>query len=233
MFHAFIDESEYQDQYFCLSALIVSDKNLVQLNCQLGELVQEYARTTAVKANSELHGYDLMQQKGDWHGVPMGITASIYLKALGIVNDCAEALYVETIDRVKQAKRYTVPFNHRTVAIGFILERVNEFAERSNYPVRAYLDDHYTAPEGRKEFLHYKLNGTLGYRSSKLERVESFDFYDSRSLYGLQAADLCCYAYQRKLFATNVNLRVENLQEKMWGAIEGIRDAGRTRIWPK
>ena len=150
MFHAFIDESQYQDQYFCLSALIVSDKNLVQLNCQLGELVQEYARTTAVKANSELHGYDLMQQKGDWHGAPMGITASIYLKALGIINDCAEALYVETIDRVKQAKRYTVPFNHRTVAIGFILERVNEFAGRSDYPVRAYLDDHYTAPEGRK-----------------------------------------------------------------------------------
>ncbi|MGV3071073.1 DUF3800 domain-containing protein [Corynebacterium phoceense] len=232
MLHAFIDESEYGDKYFILSALVVSDENLESLERELETLVFMYSITTDVREGSELHGYELMQQKGDWKGIPMGIVSSIYMKALGIINKYASALYVETIDREAQRRRYTYVYNHRRIAIGYILERVNGYALRHNQEVEAYLDDHYTAPEGRKEFVQYKAMGTFGYRSSKLTAVKEMDFYDSKSKLGLQAADLCCYVYQRTLCAKDVNPRTAKLQQKMWNALEDVRAAGRTRVWP-
>lgn len=232
MLHAFIDESEYKDKYFILTALIVKDENLEALNNDLASLIFDYALTTGTSFDAELHGHDLMQQKKDWKGVPLNITASIYKRALGIVNKHASALFVETIDRECQRRKYTNPYNHRTIAIGYILERVHEYAFRVNDEATAYLDDHYTAPEGRKEFIQYKAMGTFGYKSSKLSTIKELDFYDSRTLMGLQGADLCCYIYQRKLVAMNANPRALQLQNKLWDIVEDIRRTGRQRIWP-
>lgn len=232
MLYAFIDESEHQDKYFILTALIVRDENLDNLNQGLANLLAQYATTTGTPEHGELHGYDLMQQKGDWAGFPLRLTSSLYLKALEIINKQCETLYVETIDREEQRKRYKTVFNHRSLAIGFILERVNEFALRHREEVLTYLDDHYTAPAGRKEFIAYKATGTFGYKSSRLEAIRELDFFDSRSMFGLQAADLCCYAYQRNLCARKSHPKTVKLQEKMWTSLADIRSNGRVRIWP-
>lgn len=98
--------------------------------------------------------------------------------------------------------------------------------------VKAYLDDHYTAPEGRKEFIEYKENGTFGYRSSKLKNIVEMEFYDSKSHYGLQASDLCCYIYQRHLCVTDAHPKVQKLQDKLWSIFADLRIRGRVRIWP-
>lgn len=233
MLRAFIDESEYQDKYFTLSALIVSDEKLPLMERELQEMMQEYSRTVGIPVDAELHGHDLMQQSCDWKGVHMNVASSIYLKSLGIINRYASALYIETIDREAQRRRYRTVHNHRRIAIGYILERINEYAGRNGQRVEAYLDDHYTAPAGRREFLEYKQRGTFGYRSSQLPNVTQLDFYDSRKMWGLQASDLCCYIYNRQLTAKNANKRVKKLQDKMWKSLESIRWAGRTRVWPK
>ncbi|CAB0888491.1 hypothetical protein FRC0420_00219 [Corynebacterium diphtheriae] len=44
LLHAFIDESEYRDKYFILSALIVEDDKLKQLNSDLKALLSDYCR---------------------------------------------------------------------------------------------------------------------------------------------------------------------------------------------
>ena len=228
MLHAFIDESEHRDKYFILTALVVTDENLPYLERELDLLVVKYATTTKqVRLGAELHGYDLMQQKRDWSGVPLNMATSIYLKALGIIEKWASALFVETIDRHAQAARYRNPWNARSIAIGYILERVNGYANLQKDMVNCYLDDHYTAPAGRKEFVQYKAAGTFGYKSSKLAYVKELEFYDSRSHRGLQAADLCCYVYQRRLTVTNGSKKMLSTQEKMWGAISGIAGTGR------
>lgn len=211
---------------------MITEENLALMEWELKQLLFEYAITTKVSIYSEFHGYDIMQQKKDWHGIPVGIASSIYLKALGIINRHADALYIETIDRVAQAKRYRYLHDHRTIAIGYILERANEYAYRKNEKVVAYLDDHYTAPEGRKEFVQYKATGTFGYKSSRLAHIEELYFEDSRSKMGLQASDLCCYIYQRVLCVENPSPRVKKMQDKMWHALEDIRVNGRQRIWP-
>lgn len=211
---------------------MITEENLVLMELELKQLLFEYAITTPVSIYSELHGYDMMQQKKDWQGIPMGIASSIYLKALGIINKYADALYIETIDRNAQQKRYKYVHDHRTIAIGYILERANEYAFRKDEKVVAYLDDHYTAPEGRKEFVQYKATGTFGYKSSRLAHIDELHFEDSRSKIGLQASDLCCYIYQRILCVQNPSPRVKKTQDKMWNAISEIRANGRQRVWP-
>ena len=232
MLHAFIDESEYGDKYFILSALVIDDTHLPAMERALRNMLEEYASTINTPSDPELHGYDLMQQKHDWSGVHMNVTASIYKKALGIINAHASALYIETIDREAQRARYKIVHNHRTKAIGFILERVNEFALTHEETVDVYLDEHYTAQAGRREFLQYKLTGTSGYRSSQLRAITALDFYDSRSVIGIQAADLCCYVYNRTLTAKNRNPRAARLNTALWDSLSRIRQTGRQRIWP-
>lgn len=233
MLHAFIDESEHRDHYFILTALIVRDEDLPSLEADLLDLIVEYALTVGTRMDGELHGYDLMQQKCDWKGVPFGITSSIYLKAMGIINRHASALFVETIDRHAHRERgYRYLYDHRKMAIGYLLERVNECAYQHRTEACAYLDDHYTAPEGRKEFVEYKATGTFGYKSSRLTHIKELDFHDSRTMFGLQAADLCCYVYKRTITAANAHPRAVKLNNKLWGAVADIRGAGRQRIWP-
>jgi len=231
--HAFIDESEHKDEYFTLTALIVTDENLSSLERELDALILQYATTTQqVDTNAEFHGYDIMQQKRDWHSVPLRVATSIYLKALEIINRWASAVFVETIDRRAQEKKYRYVYKARTVAISFILERVNSYALSHGETAKCYLDDHYTAPEGRKEFVEYKATGTFGYKSSKLANIDELEFYDSKSERGLQAADLCCYVYQRRLHVKTGNEKTLKTQEKMWGAINDIACCGKQRVWP-
>ncbi|WP_460502503.1 DUF3800 domain-containing protein [Corynebacterium aquatimens] len=110
--------------------------------------------------------------------------------------------------------------------------RVNSYALNNGDTAKCYLDDHYTAPEGRKEFVEYKATGEFGYRSSKLASIDELEFYDSKEKRGLQAADLCCYIYQRRMHVKAGNEKMLKTQEKMWGAISDIILRGRQRVWP-
>lgn len=208
--HAFIDESEHRDEYFTLTALIVTEENLPHLEHELHVLLAEYAVTTQhIDINAEFHGYDIMQQKRQWNGVPLRVATSIYLKALGIINRWASAMFVETIDRRAQERKYRYAFNARRVAIGYILERVNAYAYTHNEVAKCYLDDHYTAPEGRKEFVEYKARGTFGYKSSKLANIEEHAWSPGcRSLLLCLSASSSCEDWKRA-DAQNASQNVE------------------------
>ncbi|MCZ9305570.1 DUF3800 domain-containing protein [Corynebacterium sp. c9Ua_112] len=232
MLHAFIDESESGANYFFLGALIVREENLAKLNQALDKIMVEFSSTTSVQPEAELHGYDMMQQKGDWNGIPLRLATAVFTQAMKAIDAYADAFYGEGIDRVKQAERYRVLYHHRTVAIGYVLERIQEHAKRLDERAIAYLDNHYTAPEGRKEFIQYKSKGTFGYRSSKLDRIDEMDFYDSRSYRGLQAADLCTYIYNRTVTCTHAAPKALKTQNLLWEMIATIRNEGRCRIWP-
>lgn len=63
--------------------------------------------------------------------------------------------------------------------------------------------------------MEYKARGTFGYRSSDFTRADELEFYGSRDHRGLQAADLCCYIYQRQLTVTTENKKMLATQKKM------------------
>lgn len=232
MLHAFVDESESKTDYYFLSALILDDQGLSQLNKRLGDLLAEETLVDHLKGVEELHGYEMMQQKGDWKEVPFRLATSIYRRALGIINDCSSALYIEVIDRNKQANKYTRLYDPRDLAIGYTLERINEFSQRYGDKASVYLDDHHTAEEARKNFVIQQQVGTFGYRSSKLENVCAFDFFDSRTHWGLQAADLCTYIANRHVVQPSSNPKVVKLQNILWSQLTDVVDAGRLRVWP-
>ena len=114
MLHAFIDESESGANYFFLGALIVREENLAKLNQALDKIMVEFSSTTSVQPEAELHGYDMMQQKGDWNGIPLRLATAVFTQAMKAIDAYADAFYGEGIDRVKQAERYRVLYHHRT-----------------------------------------------------------------------------------------------------------------------
>lgn len=233
MLYSYVDESASQnDDYYLLSALILDEKGKSQLEKGLSDLLAAETEQGHLWGIEELHGYEIMQQKGDWSHVPFRLSINTYNRALSIINDSASALFVECINRRKQEKRYVRPFDPRDLAISFTLERVNEFCTGNEENSHVLLDDHYTAEESRKNFMKYRTDGTFGYKPSKLDRVTSFDFYDSKTRWGLQAADLCTYIANRVISKPSTNPKAVRLQNDMWNRIRTIREAGQIRIWP-
>lgn len=233
MLHAFVDESESKTDFYFLSALILDSEGLSLLNDRLATLLAVETVKGNLNGVEELHGFEMMQQKGDWKGVPFRLAASIYRQALEQIDECASALYIEIIDRNNLERKYSQPYDPRDLAISFILERINEFCEKHDDIAEVYLDEHHTAEEARKNFLRYQSSGTFGYRKSKLDRIKSFEFYDSRQHWGLQAADLCTYMANRQISRPSSNPKVVKLQNLLWRQIGSILDAGRLRVWPQ
>ncbi|WP_284785817.1 DUF3800 domain-containing protein [Corynebacterium rhinophilum] len=233
MLYSYVDESASQnDDYYLLSALILDEKGKSQLEKGLSDLLAAETEQDHLWGIEELHGYEIMQQKGDWSHVPFRLSINVYNRALSIINDSASALFVECINRSKQERRYVRPYDPRDLAISFTLERINEFCTWNEEKSHVLLDDHYTAEESRKNFIKYRTDGTFGYKSSKLARVESFDFYDSKTKWGLQAADLCTYIANRIISKPSTNPKVVKLQNNMWNRLDSIKEAGQIRIWP-
>ncbi|ALA68261.1 DUF3800 domain-containing protein [Corynebacterium lactis] len=232
MLHAFVDESESKTDYYFLSALILDDQGLSTLNTRLANLLAEETVSDHLAGVEELHGYEMMQQKGDWKGVPFRLATSIYRRALTITNECSLALYIEGIDRNRLSRKYDRPYDPRDLAISYTLERINEFSQRNGDTASVYLDDHHTADEARKNFVAQQQNGTFGLKSSKLEQIHSFDFFDSKEHWGLQAADLCTYIANRHVVQPSSNPKVIKLQNILWSQLEDVVSAGRLRIWP-
>lgn len=185
MLHAFVDESESKTDYYFLSALILDDEGLSALNTRLANLLAEETIADHLAGVEELHGYEMMQQKDDWKGVPFRLATNIYRRALTIINECRLALYIEGIDRNRLSRKYDRPYDPRDLAISYTFERINEFSQRNGDTASVYLDDHHTADEARRNFVAQQQNGTLDFKSSKLEQIHSFDFFDSKEYWGL------------------------------------------------
>ena len=234
MIYAFVDESERGSSYFFLSALLVEEKNTTVLHSKLDSLIHDISTTpgSTIEPSAELHGYDMMQQKWDWKGMPLRLASSCYRQALEITAELGAALYVEGLDREKQERIYRYPYPPREVTISYLLERINEYCVAHNEQAKVIFDDHYTAPEGRKDFLRMKERGTFGYKSSKLPSITEIEFCDSRRFRCLQASDLCCYIVNRSVTCTTQSAVTLEHQAIMRRKIEPLIQRGRLRIWP-
>lgn len=89
--YAIIDEPEFTDQSFFLSALIVRQPAPKLLEDDPDGLLNNLPQTTGTPLREELHGHDVRQQQVEWKNTKFGIASSIYTKAMGIINQHAAA----------------------------------------------------------------------------------------------------------------------------------------------
>lgn len=78
-----------------------------------------------------------------------------------------------------------------------VLERVNQYAVSRRETVIVICDEVQGSDDHARKFGEYKLIGTPGFRSSRLQSLEQIMFANSAQSPGLQAADLAIYLRRR------------------------------------
>lgn len=235
MLYAFIDESERNEEYYFLGALVGTGDQVLALAADMDKILMKHSDSfPALSLETEYHAHEMMAGRGDWRKIPLRLRFGILHEALQAISESGAAVYIEGVDIQRQiARGYTYVTPARELAFGYILERINEHAERKGTTVKVVADDHHTAAASRSDFTTYQQWGTFGYRSSKLQAIsDNVDFIDSKSSRALQAADLATYLYNRRQTHMETNHKAHEQKVLMWRKLGPAVNRGRTRTWP-
>lgn len=239
MLYAFIDESERDEAFYFLSAVVCTDEQAHSLSMKLHRIMGKHAKShPLLDIREESHASAMMRaEEQPWRQVPLRLRLRIYTEALEAIRDSGCRIYIEGIDIAAQkARGYKSLTPPRELALGYLLERVNDCGrEAIAEPVRVVADQHHTSEVSRSNFNNYRLLGTPGYRSSTLPHIESpLQFAASHTSRLLQAADLVTYIYNRQITIRNRDPRAMKAQEALWQTVAPAAQwpRGRARVWP-
>lgn len=234
---AFVDESERDDRYYFLGALIIEEWGAELLRHDLDGVVARFAWTFPDLFGVELHGSTMMRAHDEpWRSVPLRARFAIYDAALKVIHESGAQIYIEGVDiEGQRARGYPVLTPARQLAFSHLYERINECWREGQPLMHIIADEHHTAETSRSNFARYRVNGTYGYRSSHLLHVDpDISFIGSHTDRALQAADLITYLYNRVQTVREHDQRALRRKNAMWKMIEENTTPphGRARIWP-
>lgn len=201
---AYLDESYNQDFYF-IGAAVTTQEKWEQLEQGYTALRIQIAADHGVPPDVEFHGHELMGGAGEW--APLRgkhrEAAGIYAAALRIARDAEVRYLFRGIDVNRLNARYRYPEQPHKIVLQHLLERVNAYRRDHFFwdteEVIVIADEIATQDEHRQQFESYRLLGTPGYRSSRLDLISSpIQFASSRKAVGLQAIDLAVYLHRRR-----------------------------------
>lgn len=233
MLHAYIDESERDEDFYFLGAIVGSKEQIFDMNEALKAVMRKHATAApGLVYTEELHGSTMMRGAVEpWRSIPKRLVIALYTDALKAIEESGVRARIEGIDI---SKLYAHASSPRELAFRYLLERINECAVNGE-TIQLHADEHHTAEESRSNFASYQGTGTLGYKSSKLENLEpGILFEDSQYELGLQAADLVTYIYNRKRTVTETDERATKAKKRMMHTIRPAltQPRGCHRIWP-
>lgn len=237
MLYAFVDESERDDTYYFLGAVVVTSEQAEAVRSALDALVAKHAAVFPSLGGVELHGSTMMRAAdAPWRSVPLRVRFRIFEEALEVVRDSGARVFIEGVDIRRQITRgYPDPIPARELAFSHLFERINDCCHTDEPQIRVVADQHHTAEISRSNFNRYRAAGTYGYRSSRLPHVHpQIDFIGSHTDRMLQAADLVTYVYNRVMTVHESDMRAHRRKHAIWQIIdEAARwPRGRARIWP-
>lgn len=239
MLYAFIDESERNEAFYFLSAVVCTSDQAHNLSMKLHRVMAKHAKSNPLlSVKDELHASAMMRaEEMPWRKVPPRLRIAIYGDALDAIRESGCRVYIEGVNVAAQkARGYRRITPARELALGHLLERINECGRGfNNKPVTVIADEHHTKEISRSNFSNYQLFGTPGYRSSTLDLIQSpLQFKASHLTRMLQAADLVTYIYNRHVTIEPENQRTKRAQLDLWKRIEPAATwpRGRARVWP-
>ncbi len=236
--YAFIDESERDDSFYFLGALVLDQLQLQNLTFTLDSIMETVAADfNFVASTQELHGSEIMRAaESPWRHLPFKYREMIFKKVLLAIGDSGARGYIEGIDIQKHLQKdYNIHYSPRELAFSYLLERINGTSTTADPKIKIFADNHHTAPQSRTNFELYQDYGTFGYRSSKLASImPKFDFIDSASSRALQAIDMATYIFNRLSTVQEKQPRTQKSKEEIWRLAEPAFTfrRGRTRVWP-
>lgn len=239
MLYAYIDESERDEYFYFLSAVVCTDDQAHALSMKLHRIMAKHSKSVPViKSNEEFHASAMMRSEElPWRQVPLRIRIRIYEEALDAICESGCRVYIEGVDvEAQKARGYPKTTPARELALGHLLERINDCGkEAGETSVKVVADEHHTSEVSRSNFNNYRLFGTPGYRSSKLPLIDNpLLFQASHTNRLLQAADLVTYIYNRQMTIRNGDYRMLKTQKQLWHRVAPAAQwpRGRARIWP-
>lgn len=232
---AFIDESERDKSHYFMSALVGSYEQIVSLGSALDAVVTKHSSSHPnFQVDFELHACEIMGGRGAYRRVPPRLRFAIMEDVFKAIGDSEVAIFVSGINIDNLAKKsYRKQMPARELALQWLLEWVNNHAKSRGfeYVVKVLADEHHTAPESNTKLAEYRIGGTVGYASSKLERITGpMAFVDSKDFRGLQASDAVTYLYNRVHTIVETDDRAEAAKRRWWSAIS--RNVRWARTWP-
>ncbi|WP_146341124.1 DUF3800 domain-containing protein [Nesterenkonia sp. NBAIMH1] len=237
MLHAYIDESERDEDYYFLGAVIGYREQIFDMGEALKAVMRKHAKgIPQLKYTDELHGSDLISaSEKPWQGLMPRLRWAIMLDALVAIERSKVRIYIEGIDiNEHRARPYKTHFPAREVALNYLLEKIQS-CSKPHERVQVHADDHHTAEQSRSNFARYQREGTFGWKSTTLDcLMPDILFEDSKYELGLQAADLVTWLYNRRMTMEERNEDAAKWRAKFWKAIRPAMsgDRGNHRVWP-
>lgn len=234
MFSAYIDESERDELFYFLGAVVCTPTQEMFLEEAFSQILRLHSKTfPSLDPDMELHGNAILSGRAEWKKVPIRARFAIFDQALRAIANSGVCVHLEGIDITKQKQRYIRPTPVRELSLSHLLERINECANRQGCSVDVYADEHHTKETSRSNFASYQSYGTYGYKSSKLLRINpNFEFIDSQTSRPMQAADLATYIYNRRKTIVESDPRAADQKARMWQSLLPAVQRGNQRVWP-
>lgn len=233
--HAFIDESYIEGSVHLIGALVLTPRQIDQINLGLDDVIWKTNRAhPEVALDIELHGQQLFQRDGEWSCLRDKAAAAfaVYRRSLHTIVQAGGAWFVGGVRRIDRlAGRYVDPWPPHQIALQYTLEMVHDYAEQQGERVSIVADQVPDQAHHEARIRQFQqLGRTPGYAGRSLALIESpFKWEDSRDHRALQAADLLTYVYLRKRFAVTAHSRTKQEIKRLRDVAVGILH--RDHVW--
>jgi hypothetical protein len=121
MLYAFIDESEREEYFYFLGAVVADERQRAELTVALDALMLDFSkRWPQVNAMEEFHGSAIMRAvKEPWRSIPFRARTNLYRRALILIEQSGVKVFIEGIDRERHlARDYQVHLDARELTFG-------------------------------------------------------------------------------------------------------------------
>lgn len=212
----YVDESYTHDHYY-LAALVCPDDQALSLTEALDAVVARAAASfEGLHPEMELHGYEMMQAKGQW--APL---AKLTRARIGIYDHALRAIAAHQVHVLVQGIHPSSRLRNRhphSLALAYLLEHLDEYAAATDQRALVIADE-----PGQYDQQHeYRSTGTGGYKPRKIRRiVDTLHFAPSRASRLVQASDLIAFLYHRLRTTPDGDPRAVRVNHTLWFRLDG------------
>lgn len=234
MLLAYVDESYSRDHYY-LAALLCPDHQALSPSAALDEVITTAASQWAgISADAELHGYDIFQGVQDWESLQKMPRARI-----GIYHQALAAIARHDVRVIIEGIRPASKLHSRdphSVLMGWILERIDEYAYRTNDLALVIADEPGQRDQQgqcRADLGYYRSAGTGGWKSRKITRVvDTLHFAPSESSRLVQASDLAAFLFHRiATKSATEDPRAVRANQRLWALLADAGIVLNVHVW--
>lgn len=219
----YVDESYTHDHYY-LAALVCPDDQALSLTEALDAVVARAAASfEGLHPEMELHGYEMMQAKGQWSPL-----AKLTRARIGVYDQALSAIAAHQVRVFVQGIHPSSRLRNRhphSLALAYLLEHLDEYAAGTEQRALVIADEpgqYDQQHEYRSDLDHYRSTGTGGYKPRKIRRiVDTLHFAPSRASRLVQASDLIAFLFHRLRTKPDGDARAVRVNQTLWSRLDG------------